>query len=140
MKRTTLFVALASAFSIPVAAYAHGNTSSQNDSAWSKSTERVESMNGQQDQNPSLVKEAQQKLSALGKDVGTPDGQMNSKTQQALTDFQQQNGLQPTGQLDQETIAALDLNQSGSAATGGSASNPQNPQGDDTAPSPSDSD
>lgn len=140
MKRTTLFVALASAFSIPVAAYAHGNTSSQNESDWGKSTQRVESMNGQQDENSSLVKQAQDKLSALGKDVGTPDGQMNSKTEQALTDFQQQNGLQPTGQLDQETIAALDLNQSGSAATGGSASSPQNPQGNDTAPSPSDSD
>ena len=140
MKRTTLFVALASAFSIPVAAYAHGNTSSQNESDWSKSTQRVESMNSQQGESSDLVKQAQDKLSALGKDVGTPDGQMNAKTQEALTDFQQQNGLQPSGQLDQQTIAALDLSQSASAATGGSASDPQNPQGNDTAPSPSDSD
>jgi peptidoglycan hydrolase-like protein with peptidoglycan-binding domain len=138
MKRTTLFIALASAVSIPLSAYAHGNNaSSQNESEWSKSTQRVESMNDQQGQSSDLVKQVQEKLSALGKDVGTPDGQMNSKTEQALTDFQQQNGLQATGQLDQQTIAALDLDQSGSAATGGSASRSQ---GSYAAPKPSDSD
>ena len=136
MKRTTLF-ALTSALSLSASMYAYGNTTSQNESDWSKSTERVESMNGQPGENSDLVKQAQDKLSALGKDVGTPDGQMNSKTQQALTDFQQENGLQPTGQLDQQTLAALDLNQSGSAATGGSA---PDSQGAYTAPRPSDSD
>ena len=135
MKRTTLFVALASAVSIPLSVSAYANAGSQNESAWSKSTQRVESMNGQQGESSGLVKQAQEKLSALGKDVGSADGQMNSKTQQALSDFQQENGLQPTGQLDQQTLAALDLNQSGSAATGGSASNPQ---GSDTPASDSD--
>lgn len=112
MKRTTLFVALASALSISMSAYAHDSASSQNDSDWSKSTRRVESMNSQQGENSGLLKQAQAKLSSLGKDVGTPDGQMNSKTRQALTEYQQENGLQPTGQLDQQTVAALDLKDS----------------------------
>lgn len=136
MKRTTLF-ALASAVSLSASMYAYGNTTSQNESEWSKATERVESMNAQPGENADLVKQAQAKLSALGKDVGTADGQMNAKTEQALTDFQQENGLQPTGQLDSQTIAALDLNQSGSAATGGSGSDSQS---DYTPPKPSDSD
>lgn len=137
MKRTTLFIALASAASIPLSAYALGNENSQNESEWSKSTRRVESMDAQQGQSSELVKQAQEKLSALGKDVGTADGQMNPKTEQALTDFQKENGLQPTGQLDSQTIAALDLSQSGPAATGGSASDSQ---GSYAAPKPSDSD
>ena len=137
MKRTTLFVAFASAVSIPLSVYAHGDATSQNEPEWSKSTQRVESMNDQQNADATLVKQAQDKLSALGKDIGTADGQMNTKTQQALADFQQENGLQPTGQLDRQTVAALNLDQGGSAATGGSASGSQ---GSSTAPTPSDSD
>ena len=129
MKRTTLYVALASALSLSAAAFANeSSNSSQNESSWGKATQRVESMNDQQqgqsqsaEQSPDLVKQAQEKLSALGKDVGTPDGQLGQKTQQALQEFQQENGLQPSGQLDSQTLAALDIDQS-SAATGGSAS------------------
>jgi hypothetical protein len=130
MKRTTLYVALASALSLSAAAFANesSSNSSQNESSWGKATQRVESMNGEQqgqsqsaEQSPDLVKQAQEKLSALGKDVGTPDGQLGQKTQQALQEFQQENGLQPSGQLDSQTLAALDIDQS-SAATGGSAS------------------
>lgn len=51
MKRTTLFIALASAVSIPLSVYARGNESSQNESTWSKATERVESMNAQRAEN-----------------------------------------------------------------------------------------
>ena len=121
MKRTTLFVALASALSFSLSAYAH-ESSSQNQSEWSKATRRVE---GMQNHSPDLVKQAQEKLGAMGKQVGKPDGQMGPKTQQALKEYQQENGLQPTGQLDQQTLSALDLNQSGSAATGGSSSDSQ---------------
>ena len=51
MKRTTLFIALASAVSIPLSVYARGNASSQNESEWSKATQRVESMNAQPAEN-----------------------------------------------------------------------------------------
>jgi hypothetical protein len=112
MKRTTLF-ALTSALSLSASMYAYGNASSANDSEWSKSTLRVERMNDQQREGSGLAKQAQDKLSPLGKDVGTADGQMNRKTEQALTD------------------------QSGSAATGGSSSGSQD---DYTPPKPSDSD
>ena len=120
MKRTTLFAALASALSLSVSAYAQGDSNSQDRSDWSKATQRVESMNGQQSQgeepsqSPAIVKQAQEKLGAMGKEVGTADGQMDAKTQQALKEYQQENGLQPTGQLDRQTVAALDLTSSSS--------------------------
>ena len=137
MKRTMLFVALAYALPLSIPAYANSDSTSQDGSSWSEATKRVEGMNDRQGQSPGLVKQAQERLSSLGKDVGAPHGQMNSKTEQALSEFQKEKGLQPTGQLDQQTLAALDLNQSGSAATGGSASGSQ---GDNTAPAPSDAD
>ena len=111
MKRTTMFVALAAALSLP--AYAHDqarNQQSQN-----------EQSGQQQSANSDLVKQAQEKLSQEGKDVGTADGKMGPKTQAALKDFQQEKGLQASGELDQETVAALDINQGASAATGGSS-------------------
>ena len=134
MKRTTLFVALASALSL--SAYAHDQSSKQ--SSQSDETQQQSAAAGQSQQNPDLVKQAQEKLSAAGKDVGTPDGKMGPKTQAALKDFQQEKGLQASGQLDHETLAALDIDQDSSAATGGtsdnspSSSGPSNPQGNDT--------
>lgn len=131
MKRTTLFAAVAAALSLPLSAYANTNTgsSSQNQSEWGKATQRVERMNGQQNQgnqrSADLVKQVQEKLSAMGKNVGKPDGQMGPKTQHALKEYQQENGLQATGQLDQQTIAALDIDQSSSAANGSSTSSSQ---------------
>ena len=142
MKRTTLFAALASALSLSLSAYVHANDSGKKQSEWSKATQRVEGMNdsqsqGQQSQHSDLVKQAQEKLSAMGKDIGTPDGQMDAKTKQALEEYQQQNGLQPTGQLDRQTIAALDLDHAGSAASGGSAADAYR---NNNEPKPSDSD
>lgn len=131
MKRTTLFAALASAFSFSLSAYALQDSSTQNRSDWSKATQRVESMNDQQSQgeeqsqSPAIVKQAQEKLNAMGKDVGTADGQLDAKTRQVLKEYQQENGLPPTGQLDQQTIAALDLDQTASSANGGTSSSSQ---------------
>ena len=119
MKRTTLFVALASAFSLSAFAgqgQQTGAQSGQND----PSSSYQQSASDQQTQSPEVVKQVQQKLSEKGQDVGQPDGHMGPKTQAALKEFQQQNGLQATGQIDPQTLAALDIDQSGSA-TGGTA-------------------
>ena len=116
MKRTMLSIALASAFSLS----AYANDQAQQQSSQSEdSQQQSASAQQSQSQNSDLVKQAQEKLNANGKDVGPSDGQLGPKTQAALKEFQQENGLQETGQLDQETIAALDLGESGSAASGG---------------------
>ena len=52
------------------------------------------------------VKQAQEQLSAKGHDVQA-DGKLGPKTQAARKEFQQKEGIQASGQLDQETLAAL---------------------------------
>ena len=74
----------------------------------------------QQGQSQEMVKQAQQKLSEQGHEVQA-DGILGPKTQAALKEFQQSKGLQASGQLDQQTLAALDVNE-GSASTGSSSS------------------
>ncbi|RKJ99349.1 peptidoglycan-binding domain-containing protein [Alicycliphilus denitrificans] len=53
------------------------------------------------------VREAQERLNALGYNVGTPDGSAGPKTARALREFQQQQGLPVTGRLDTATAGAL---------------------------------
>lgn len=54
-----------------------------------------------------VVREMQTKLSAMGYDVGTPDGVAGKKTEAAVRMFQQSHGLQVNGQLNPATIQAI---------------------------------
>ena len=54
-----------------------------------------------------LIKAAQQQLKFSGLYNGSVDGKMNSETQRALRQFQQQHGLQQSGTLDERTYTAL---------------------------------
>jgi Putative peptidoglycan binding domain len=58
------------------------------------------------------VRDAQQALQAKGYDIGQPDGVMGPRTVTAVRDFQQQQGLPPSGRLDQATLSALNVNRS----------------------------
>ena len=62
------------------------------------------------------IKQAQEKLSSKGHDVQA-DGVLGPKTQAALKEFQQKEGIQASGRLDQETLAALGVDEA-SAGTG----------------------
>jgi peptidoglycan hydrolase-like protein with peptidoglycan-binding domain len=70
---------------------------------------------------PATVRQAQEKLMSEGFDPGAVDGHLGPQTQQGLKEFQASKGLEPSGQLDSQTIAALGLDSDSSAATGGSA-------------------
>jgi peptidoglycan hydrolase-like protein with peptidoglycan-binding domain len=75
-------------------------------------------------QSSDIVKQAQQKLSQAGHKVQT-DGVMGPKTQAALKEFQQAKGIEASGELNKDTLAALGVSgevTTGSAAIGGSAS------------------
>jgi peptidoglycan hydrolase-like protein with peptidoglycan-binding domain len=67
--------------------------------------------------DPNTVKQVQQALSDKGFNAGPADGKWGSKTQSALKKFQKSEGMQASGQLDQQTLASLGV--SGSAAGGG---------------------
>jgi peptidoglycan hydrolase-like protein with peptidoglycan-binding domain len=92
----------------------------------------------QQGQDQSTIREAQQALSEKGHQVPA-DGKLGPKTQAAVKAFQKDQGLQQTGQLDQQTLAALDVGENGSSGTGstsapasGSSSGPSQAPTNDT--------
>ena len=59
--------------------------------------------------SPRMVRRAQTELYNRKFYNGLIDGQLNPQTRQALTNFQRQNGLQVTGDLNQQTAARLGL-------------------------------
>lgn len=69
------------------------------------------------------VRQVQQALKDEGHDLQV-DGMMGPKTQAALKEYQQSKGMPATGQLNQQTLSALGVSESGSAATGGTARQP----------------
>jgi len=65
------------------------------------------------------LKQLQQELKSAGLYKGAVDGLMGRQTKQAISQFQQQNGLNPTGTLDQQTLAAIgNGNQNSQMGTG----------------------
>ncbi len=53
------------------------------------------------------MREAQERLSGLGYNVGTPDGSAGPRTTKALREFQKDKGIAVTGRLDTATQDAL---------------------------------
>jgi len=66
--------------------------------------------------NADQVRAIQQALKDQGHDPGEIDGKMGPKTQAAVRDYQQKQGLKATGQLDAETSAKLGVESKTSAA------------------------
>jgi peptidoglycan hydrolase-like protein with peptidoglycan-binding domain len=63
--------------------------------------------------SPDAVKQAQQELKDQGLYNGAIDGQFGPATRAAVQRFQQQNGLEATAMLDQETLQRLMANHHG---------------------------
>ena len=63
------------------------------------------------------IRHAQQKLERLGYPVGSADGVLGTETRTALRNFQRDKNLNATGELDAETLSALDQD-AGSATSG----------------------
>jgi len=61
------------------------------------------------------VREAQQALQDKGYDVGPIDGIMGPKTQAAIREFQQKEGIESSGQLDARTRSRLNVGATGAA-------------------------
>jgi peptidoglycan hydrolase-like protein with peptidoglycan-binding domain len=76
------------------------------------------------------VRQVQQQLNDKGHDAGPVDGIFGKRTRKALKDFQKAEGMQPTGKLDRETMAALGIEDASTASseqpgdTGSASSDP----------------
>jgi hypothetical protein len=76
----------------------------------SSSTSQNASASGEQN-DPTLVRSAQQALKQKGFDAGAVDGEMGPSTEAALRNFQQAQGLPQSGNLDPQTLSALGVDQ-----------------------------
>jgi peptidoglycan hydrolase-like protein with peptidoglycan-binding domain len=85
----------------------NGGTQAQQDVPWS-------------DQQASLdaVKQLQQSLNDRGYDAGPVDGLVGPRTESALREFQQAQGLDASGEINADTLSALDIDSSEFAAFG----------------------
>ncbi len=75
-----------------------------------------------QAQSPEVVKQVQQQLNKKGYEVGAADGQAGPRTQAGVKKFQESEKLSATGRIDQQTLAALGVNEQD--ATGGFGKSP----------------
>jgi peptidoglycan hydrolase-like protein with peptidoglycan-binding domain len=82
------------------------------------------------------VRQAQERLIYEGFNPGAVDGRLGPQTRQGLKDFQRSKGLEPSGQLDPQTIAALGVDSGASAASGGSAPDAAQPSSPERAAEP----
>jgi hypothetical protein len=76
----------------------------------------------------SMIQRIQDRLGQLGLYHGNVDGTWGPETQSAVRDFQQQRGLQPSGLLNYQTLADLDIFGQNQSQYGGNIGN-QNGQG-----------
>ncbi|MCR6632484.1 MAG: peptidoglycan-binding protein [Magnetospirillum sp.] len=84
----------------------------------------------QLDQN--TARQVQQQLQQQGYDVGQVDGIWGARSRQALMNFQRDQNLQASGRPDQQTMAALGIDQSAQQAQtpeGGRSQDQQQQQG-----------
>lgn len=79
------------------------------------------SAQAQQAVSPDLIRNVQRTLSQRGYDAGPVDGIYGESTQQALSNFQRDQRLDSSGQLDSQTLAALGVVAEGSRAATGPA-------------------
>jgi hypothetical protein len=77
------------------------------------------SQGGSVNLSQSEIREVQMKLNQKGFNVGEPDGVMGPKTRDGLAQFQRQEGLQASGDIDSQTADALGI--SNAPSTTGSA-------------------
>ena len=96
-----------------------GNLNSPQTSASAPATQSSRAMTSPVNASEDQIKAVQQQLKTAGDYKGSVDGKMGPEMKQALEQFQKQHGLQATGALDQETLAALQSNagQAGSSTT-----------------------
>jgi peptidoglycan hydrolase-like protein with peptidoglycan-binding domain len=85
-------------------------------------------------QGEQTIRQAQEQLSSKGHAVQA-DGKLGPKTQAAVKEFQQSEGIQASGRLDQETLAALGVSE-GSAGAGASSAPVSTPESSSPASSP----
>jgi peptidoglycan hydrolase-like protein with peptidoglycan-binding domain len=103
---------------IPVMAQ-QGNQSQQPQQ--SSAMQKNGANNGSANLSQAEIKQVQQALDQKGFKAGPADGKLGPETEQAIKQFQQKQGLQQTGQLDEQTLSALGIQSQNQGSTTGQA-------------------
>ena len=72
-------------------------------------TAAIDSAKGESYKKNDLIRKAQSRLLDIGYNPGPVDGIMGRKTQKAISQYQLAYGLPVTGEIDNQTIASLDI-------------------------------
>jgi peptidoglycan hydrolase-like protein with peptidoglycan-binding domain len=78
-------------------------------SSHSKASRKSKRVRGQEAPTPERINEIQEALASKGAFAGTPSGQWDDSTVDAMKKFQASHGLDPTGKLDALTLQKLGL-------------------------------
>jgi len=132
MKRNLIAIAVASMGLATAGAFAGGdrpyeaqsNTEPSSSLPGAQSPQPSAPRSAQYSQDTQIVKEVQSALSSEGYEPGPIDGQLNGQTQEALKQAQRDKGLEETGQIDPQTLAALGMGDLG-RSSGSSAALPE---------------
>jgi peptidoglycan hydrolase-like protein with peptidoglycan-binding domain len=138
MKRVLLVTAACLSLSVPAMAQNTGGESNQPRQMQNQTQSQPENANaqaGNQQQmiepsqlNRQEVSEIQTNLDKAGFNVKKVDGKWGPETEQALKQFQQSKQLPGNGELNQQTLAALNVNINNESQTTGSSRKPANAQ------------
>lgn len=90
---------------------ATGSASNTNAIVDNNNVNNSNAQSGNEARNQSVVRDAQRALNDKGFSAGAVDGVMGPHTESALRQFQQAQGLDTTGTLDQQTESALGISQ-----------------------------
>lgn len=71
-----------------------------------------------QQMDSQTVRQIQQALQDKGHNVGDVDGVMGPRTREALRQYQQSQGMEGTGRVDQQTVSSLGLSRGAAGASG----------------------
>jgi peptidoglycan hydrolase-like protein with peptidoglycan-binding domain len=138
MKRVLLVTAACLSLSVPAMAQNTGGESNQPRQMQNQTQSQPENANaqaGNQQQmiepsqlNRQEVSEIQTNLDKAGFNVKKVDGKWGPETEQALKQFQQSKQLPGNGELNQQTLAALNVNINNESQTTGSSRKPASAQ------------
>jgi peptidoglycan hydrolase-like protein with peptidoglycan-binding domain len=103
LKYGVLALTAAGAFAVAPAMAQQGGQQGQQ----TLTQEQAEGSGTQLEISPATVRQVQQALNQKGYDVGNVDGNWGQETSSAVQNFQQAQGLEPTGNLNMRTLSAL---------------------------------
>jgi peptidoglycan hydrolase-like protein with peptidoglycan-binding domain len=114
-----LLLALSSVAVLPACSWFGGNNGSERTSSASSARSNYgaaqqpavssQQAEAQQPLSADTIRQVQQSLQQQGLYHAGPDGVWGPRTEAAVRSFQQKNNINPTGQLDQQTLASLNV-------------------------------